>query len=111
MTLLDARARRTAALNTRLASLKHEVSWWGQMLEPAGQRDGSAAAGADELKSLQQIFRPHTSQIKLVCGVLEAMHACIAAELKVATEKGPLSSEVIVGFERNILAAIQIWDF
>lgn len=111
MTLFDARARRTAALNTKLASLKHDVSAWGQMLEPAGQRGGSAAARADELKSLQQIFRPHTSQIKLVCGVLEAMHATIAAELKKAAEKGPLPSEIIVGFERNILAAIQIWDF
>jgi hypothetical protein len=108
MPLLDARARRDAALRAKLASLKLEVASWTTMVAQAPQARGGPAG---EAETLRQIFQPHTSQITLVCGGLDAMRCAIAAEMKAAEDTGPLSSDAIVGFERNILAAIQIWDF
>jgi hypothetical protein len=108
MPRVDARARRAAALRAKVASLQHEVASWTTIVAEAPQARGGPAGEAD---TLRQIFQPHTSQITLVCGGLDAMRCAIAAEMKAAEDAGPLSPDAIVGFERNMLAAIQIWDF
>jgi hypothetical protein len=87
----DVLARRTTALRCKLASLSAELSAWAVIVE-------------------KKEFALHTSQIALVCGGLEAMRGIIAKEIDEAAANGLLSLKKIEGFERKILAALQIWE-
>jgi hypothetical protein len=91
MTGHDALMRRTTALRAKLASLSAELSAWTTIVK-------------------EKEFKPHTSQITLICGGLSAMHDLIANEVNSAVAKRPPSSEQIEKFERKILAALQIWE-
>src|SRR4029077_8681998 len=82
MVVLNARTPRAKALRAKLARLRSVVAAWMKMIERAAQfRGGSAARPPDESESLREVFRPHVSQIKLVCGGLEAMHCAIERDI------------------------------
>jgi hypothetical protein len=88
----DLQSRRALSLQTKLTSLSDEMDAWRQMPKAEG-------------------FAIHTSQIAEVCGGLAAMQRTIAAAVAQAEAEGRLSLAEIASFERQILAALQIWDF
>lgn len=95
--------RRQRALREKLLTLPAEAAAWNTLPSSAG-------------------FEIHTSQIEAVCGGLTALHALIVKEIDEAEYPGAniiavkaalpgaLSLEQIVGFERRMLAALEIWN-
>ena len=89
----EALERRQRALREKLRSLTAEADAWSRLPASPG-------------------FQIHTSQIEAVCGGLTALHRLIVTEIDEAEDAGTraLSLEAIVGFERRILAALEIWN-
>src|SRR4029077_5942405 len=93
--------RRQIALHEKLRSLDREAEAWTAMPATPG-------------------LQIHTSQIEAVTGGLRSFHALIAAEIDAAEypagrppyqpKPQALSLDALLGFERQILAALEIWN-
>jgi len=79
--------KRVASLRDKLDSLGNEILFWRELPKRRGE------------------FKPHTTQLQLLCESLSQMQHAITEELGEATRLAPAD---IMKFERRILAVWQI---
>ena len=89
---MSARERRKAALSTKLSSLDGEVADWSKL--PASN----------------PAFTIHSTQLENLCGSIAAMKKQIEDGIAELAEQRDLTYEDVIDFERQILAALQIWQ-